>query len=63
MPKEKASYRDNLERILEAFPDKEMLTRKDAAAFLGRDVRTIDKHLVFTKMGISKASLARQISS
>lgn len=63
MPREKESYRDNLERLCQAFPNKEMLTVKDASNFLGVDMRTTKKLLVFKNNYISKASLARAIST
>lgn len=62
MPLEKPSYRDNLERVLEAFPSPhgEMLTVQEVARFLGKDPRTIKRIFPNIKpFGISKASLAR----
>lgn len=63
MPREKESYRDNLERINAAFPDKELLQVKETALFLGIDPRTAKKWFSFSVHGmISKAVLAREIS-
>ena len=56
---EKTTYRDNLERIKEAFPDKELLTTSDVARFLGRDRRYVTKHYPMVDNAISVASLAR----
>lgn len=69
MAREKEAYRDNLERILEAFPGKEILTQKDIAGWLHMDPRTVRQ--VFPMKGggtkgstcwISVASLARAMS-
>lgn len=62
MAREKASYRDNLERITARFPDKEMLTITDVCAFCGLDYRTAKKLFEFTNNYISVAKLARQMS-
>ena len=63
MPREKESYRDNLERIKAAYPTKEMLKRKEVADFLGINIRTSNKMFTFNKMGcISVAVLAREMS-
>lgn len=63
MPREKETYRMNLERICEAFPNKEMLTATEIARFWGKDVRTVKKafpHMKFS--GVSKAKLASYMS-
>lgn len=63
MPREKASYRDNLERLDEAFPDKEMLTITDVSAFVGVCYRVAKKWFSFNENNyISKATLAREMS-
>ena len=62
MAREKESYRDNLERIKEKFPNKEMLIKKEVADFTGLDVRTVKKMFNFSNGYISVASLARQMS-
>ncbi len=62
MAREKASYRDNLERITARFPNKEMLTVKDVSVFCGIDNRTAKKLFEFTNNYISVAKLARQMS-
>ena len=63
MPREKASYRDNLERIKEMYPDKEMLSLQEASKFIGLDWRTVKKMFPFNKFNkISVATLAREMS-
>lgn len=63
--REKMYYRDNLELIMQAFPNEKVLKLKQAADYLGIDVRTFKKKFKFNekiKM-ISICDLARQISS
>ena len=62
MPREKPAYRDNLERITERFPGKEMLTVKDVCAFCGLNNRTVKKLFEFNNNYISVAKLAREMS-
>ena len=63
MPKEKESYRDNLERIDAAFPDKEMLTITDVSVYIGMCRRVTKKMFSFNRFNfISKATLAREMS-
>ena len=62
MPREKESYRDNLERISEKFPSQELLTVKDVATFCGLDRRTVARLYSFKSCYISKAVLAREMS-
>jgi hypothetical protein len=63
MPREKDSYRDNLERLLAAYPGKEVLTVAEVARYLKRDPRTVQKVLPFKPhIGISIATLARYLS-
>lgn len=57
MPQEKLTYRDNLDRLCERFPDREFLTVKDVMDFSGKSRNTIVKLFPFKKgIGISKAS-------
>ncbi len=64
MPLEKAGYRENLERIKERFPTKEILRPGEVAEFLGVSKRTVYRMFTFSQIGyISVASLARQICS
>lgn len=70
MAREKECYRDNLQRLDERFPDKEILTVSDVAAWTGLDRRTVTRLYGDRFMGkkhkckyISKADLARAVSS
>lgn len=63
MPREKEAYRDNLERIIEAFPGKEVLLVSEVARWLGKDPRTVKKLFPFKDgFGITIATLARCLS-
>lgn len=69
MAREKEAYRDNLERILAAFPDREILTQKEIARWLHMDARTVKQTFPMKGGGvqgatcwISVASLARAMS-
>lgn len=68
MPREKVDFRDNLQRIDEYFPNKEVLTVADVSRFTGIDRKKIghDLNESFVKIGkakyISKVALARIIS-
>ena len=62
MPREKECFRDYLERLDQKFPDKEVLTQKECADFIGRDARTVKKYYGIDKRGISKVKLARLLS-
>jgi hypothetical protein len=41
MPLEKEDFRDNLQRVTEAFPAAELIPAKDAAGWLGISVRAL----------------------
>lgn len=45
--REKEGYRENLERIHTRFPNKELLTKKDVASFLGCNYRYVTKRFPF----------------
>ena len=62
MPREKEAYRDNLERLNEAFPNKELLRIKDVAAFCGICTKYAAVRFPFKDRYISKATLARELS-
>lgn len=62
MPIEKEAYRDNVERLKNFFPDKELLNMKEVSDFCGIDVRTVKKILNINDKYISIASLARKLS-
>lgn len=63
MPVEKESYRDNLSRILEQFPGKEILNISEVSKFFGRDRGAVRRMVPFNDQGyISIAKLARWMS-
>lgn len=63
MPREKADFRDNLERLNALFPDKEVLTTQDCMRVLGcKSPKTARKHLPLAKGRITKVALARALS-
>lgn len=68
MAREKESYRDNLELLMQAFPGKSALNQSEVARYLGIDRRTAGKKYSFSnkKKGcrstISLAVLAREMS-
>ncbi len=64
MPREKPSYRDNLEMIVSRFPDKTLLTVTDVAQFCGVSRAVAKKLFSFDapKNYISVAKLAREMS-
>lgn len=64
MSREKAGYRDNLERLNEMFPDRELLMIKDVMAFCGISRNTAKKWFKYNPVTkrISKADLARAVS-
>lgn len=67
--REKEDFRNNLQRIDERFPNKEMLTLSDVAKFTGIDRKKIGKDWqdIFTPVGkskyITKVALARHMSA
>lgn len=62
MAREKPSYRDNIERIKEMFPTKELLRVGEVAQFTGLSRWTVTKLFEFTDGYISVAKLARAMS-
>ena len=63
MPKEPEYYRDNLARVTEAFPDKEILTLSDVSKWWGVSSRIVSRELhLYKGQYISKASLARMMA-
>lgn len=62
MPLEKPAYRDNLERIISAFPNQELLSKKEVADFCGLHSKTVGKMFPFKGNYISVATLARELS-
>ena len=60
----KVDYIDNLQRIKEMFPSKELLTVGDVKRFTGiADNRTAKRRFLFRENGISVATLARCLST
>lgn len=66
MAREKPLFRDNLDRLDAAFPDKEILQYQDIADYLGKGLATVKRHFQkdYNKKlgGISKAVLASILS-
>lgn len=63
MPREKPLFRDNLERLDKAFPNKEWLQIKDVKAYTGIvDHDTCKRKFGLTKAGISKVKFASLLS-
>lgn len=63
IPKEKEAYRDNLERIIARYPNREILTYKQTADYLGVCERTVKKYFKDKKFGgIPIVLLARMLS-
>lgn len=63
MSREKQGFRDTLERLDKAFPDRELLTITDVAQFTGVKRETVRKWIVInpTTRRVSKVDLARQV--
>ncbi len=65
MPRERKGYRDQLESILERYPDRECLTPQEVADYCGRDVRTVTRLFPFVGQGrtrfITRTALAREL--
>lgn len=63
MPREKPTYRDNLQDILEFFDGKRILSLDDVRRYTGMvDNRTIKRNFPFNGRYISAATLARCLS-
>ena len=63
MPREKEAYRDNLERIKNMYPDKELLRVSEVMRFLGmKNYNSVLKRFPFKDNYISVATLARELS-
>ena len=61
MPREAEGYRDKLEKIIAAFPNKELLCMREVSKFLGIDSRTVKKYFPFKNGYISRTTLAREM--
>ena len=62
MSGELESYRDNLDRLNELFPDRELLTQKDIAVFAGVTRQTAAKEFPFEGKYIPKVNFARLLA-
>lgn len=62
MPREKEGFRDNMERLNEFFPDRDLLSVTDLVKFTGRDRRTVTKFFPFKNNYIGKVEVARTLS-
>lgn len=65
MAREKEGYRLNIELLNARFPEKDMLTVAEAAAFMGVSESTVRRRIRFpgNLKRITKADLARQVSA
>ena len=63
MAREKLDYRDLLERLDEAFPERELLTRGEIAAFLGVNPRTVKRRYDFPAGRVTKTLVARRLAT
>lgn len=63
MAREPENYRDNLERVLKRFPNREILQRQEVAEFLGVTTRTLKKYFPKSTLGgIPIVALAKKMS-
>ena len=62
MPREKELFRDNLERLDKAFPNKELLQKKDVITYTGAGYKIVTRMYEFNNNTISKVKLARALS-
>ena len=62
MPKTPTKYRDILARLDKAFPGKEMLTKAEAAEWMGVSINTVARRYDWPRGYLSKAELARAMS-
>lgn len=65
MSREREGYRENIALLNARFPEKDMLGVAEVAAFCGVSARTVRRRIKMNAATgrISKADLARQISS
>ena len=61
MPREKEAFRDQLARLDEAFPGKELLKRGEICTYLGISRDAQRAHYQFVGPFISKVELARRL--
>ena len=63
MGREPANYRDILERLDEAYPGKEVLTKTETAAWLGISTKTLKKRYNLPPGFNSKVQVAKAVAS
>lgn len=63
MPREKANFRDTLERLDTAYPGRELLTREEIAAFLGVNPKTVKRRYDFPAGRVAKTTVARAVTT
>lgn len=64
MPKELETYRINLDRLDEAYPNKNVLSISDVVRYTGLNYRTVKKFFPFTKgLGVSKITVAKILAA
>lgn len=54
MPREREEFRDQLESIISAYPDKECLSIRDVAKYCGITEKTAAKRFPFVGSGVGK---------
>ena len=59
--REKRDFRDNLERLDNAFPDKELLTQTECAKYLGVSNKTVKRRYGIGR-DVTKVAFAKAIS-
>jgi hypothetical protein len=62
MPREREGFRDNMERLNEFFPNRELLNVSDLVSFTGRNREVVKKLFDFKNGYISKVEVARTLS-
>lgn len=63
MAYERPDFRILLERLDVAFPGKELLEKKDVAAWLGVDPRTVARRYKFPRGKVTKTQVARSVAT
>lgn len=61
MPREKELFRDNLERIDNYFPSRELLRKGEVVEYTGMSYKKVVKTFTFKGNYISKVVLAREL--
>lgn len=63
MPRENPDYRDILERLDKAYPNKEVLTKTETAAWLGISLKTLKRRYSLPPGYNSKIQVAKAVAS